>query len=41
MFMIGDLALDRPLLLAPMEDVSDQAFRLMDGERAQQNLVVD
>ncbi len=29
MFTIGDLALDRPLLLAPMEDVSDQAFRLM------------
>ena len=29
MFTIGDLALDRPLLLAPMEDVSDQSFRLM------------
>jgi len=29
MITIGDLALDRPLLLAPMEDVSDQPFRLM------------
>lgn len=29
MVMIGDLALDRPLLLAPMEDVSDLPFRLM------------
>lgn len=29
MVRIGDLALDRPLLLAPMEDVSDQPFRLM------------
>lgn len=29
MVKIGDLALDRPLLLAPMEDVSDQPFRLM------------
>jgi tRNA-dihydrouridine synthase B len=29
MTTIGDLALDRPLLLAPMEDVSDQPFRLM------------
>lgn len=29
MIRIGDLTLDRPLLLAPMEDVSDQAFRLM------------
>lgn len=28
MFTIGDLALDRPLLLAPMEDVSDQPFRM-------------
>jgi tRNA-dihydrouridine synthase B len=29
MTTIGHLALDRPLLLAPMEDVSDQPFRLM------------
>ncbi|MGH7570893.1 MAG: tRNA dihydrouridine synthase DusB [Gemmatimonadota bacterium] len=29
MITIGSLALDRPLLLAPMEDVSDQPFRLM------------
>ena len=29
MITIGDLALDRPLLLAPMEDVSDLPFRLM------------
>jgi tRNA-dihydrouridine synthase B len=29
MITIGDLVLDRPLLLAPMEDVSDQPFRLM------------
>jgi tRNA-dihydrouridine synthase B len=29
MVTIGNLALDRPLLLAPMEDVSDQPFRLM------------
>lgn len=29
MIKIGDLALDRPLLLAPMEDVSDLPFRLM------------
>jgi tRNA-dihydrouridine synthase B len=29
MVQIGDLVLDRPLLLAPMEDVSDQPFRLM------------
>jgi tRNA-dihydrouridine synthase B len=29
MVTIGDLALDRPLLLAPMEDVSDLPFRLM------------
>lgn len=29
MTTIGDLTLDRPLLLAPMEDVSDQPFRLM------------
>ncbi len=29
MIRIGNLALDRPLLLAPMEDVSDQPFRLM------------
>ncbi len=29
MFSIGSLALERPLLLAPMEDVSDQPFRLM------------
>ena len=29
MITIGSLTLDRPLLLAPMEDVSDQPFRLM------------
>lgn len=29
MIFLGDLVLDRPLLLAPMEDVSDQPFRLM------------
>jgi nifR3 family TIM-barrel protein len=29
MFRIESLALERPLLLAPMEDVSDQPFRLM------------
>ena len=29
MLTIGSLALDRPLLLAPMEDVSDLPFRLM------------
>lgn len=29
MITIGSHALDRPLLLAPMEDVSDQPFRLM------------
>jgi tRNA-dihydrouridine synthase B len=29
MITIGNLALDRPLLLAPMEDVSDQPFRVM------------
>lgn len=29
MVTIGTLALDRPLLLAPMEDVSDQPFRRM------------
>jgi tRNA-dihydrouridine synthase B len=29
MLTIGDLALDSPLLLAPMEDVSDLPFRLM------------
>lgn len=29
MITIGSLSLERPLLLAPMEDVSDQPFRLM------------
>lgn len=29
MVTIGNLTLDRPVLLAPMEDVSDQPFRLM------------
>lgn len=29
MISIGDLVLDRPLLLAPMEDVSDLPFRVM------------
>lgn len=29
MIQIGDLVLDRPLLLAPMEDVSDLPFRVM------------
>lgn len=29
MIQIGSLALDRPLLLAPMEDVSDQPFRMV------------
>lgn len=29
MFTLGSLTLDRPLLLAPMEDVSDLPFRLM------------
>lgn len=29
MIRIGDLVLDRPLLLAPMEDVSDLPFRVM------------
>jgi tRNA-dihydrouridine synthase B len=29
MIIIGSLALEQPLLLAPMEDVSDQPFRLM------------
>src|SRR5688500_8755363 len=29
MVQIGDLVLARPLLLAPMEDVSDRPFRLM------------
>ena len=27
MFRIGDILLDRPVALAPMEDVSDLAFR--------------
>lgn len=29
MIVLGDLVLDRPLLLAPMEDVSDMPFRIM------------
>ena len=29
MVILGDLVLDRPLLLAPMEDVSDMPFRIM------------
>ena len=29
MIVLGDLILDRPLLLAPMEDVSDMPFRIM------------